>query len=208
MVPCDDTSSSDYWCCGSSKDCCGTPAAIKIAQVLGEPTTTSSASTAGSTTTSSPTGSQPSSQQSSGPSTMSTGAKAGIGVGVSVGVIAVGGFLVFLFRRRTNKAAGKGSILLISQPLSLWSLTQEAFMRCRHLGILRNTSCRHGQRKGMNYRRNGEEWYKYSTMKPVRVPYSHLTVTLRYLINRQCVLLRLGLRHPSVHVYFHLTPWN
>lgn len=102
MVPCDNTTSSDYWCCGTSRDCCGTSRAIKIPQFPGQSTTTSTASTATSTATSSPSSSQSSSQSSSASSGIGTSAKAGIGVGV--GVIVVGGLLVFLFRRRTNKA--------------------------------------------------------------------------------------------------------
>lgn len=105
MTPCDNTSSSDYWCCGTSRDCCDTPKAIKIPQTLGESTSSSASSSPTSTPTTAKTTS-PSPRPASEATGISTGAKAGIGVGVgAAGVIGIGGLLFLYLRRRRNKPA-------------------------------------------------------------------------------------------------------
>lgn len=116
MTPCDGTSNSSTWCCGSSSSCCGTDSVISIAQTLGLglPTTTTTSSstrtpiptttaTTATTTTNTPT--SQSSVSTSSSSSLSSGAKAGIGVGVSlgsIGIIATALGLFFLRRRRVS----------------------------------------------------------------------------------------------------------
>ncbi|OKL58595.1 hypothetical protein UA08_06286 [Talaromyces atroroseus] len=118
LTPCDGTSNSSTWCCGSGNTtCCDTAEAITLAQVFSgtattTATTSSSTSSATSTITSSSSAASTSSTStstpspSSAPSELSSGAKAGVGVGVAVGGIAIiFGVLLFFLRRRQRTAS-------------------------------------------------------------------------------------------------------
>lgn len=93
MTPCDDTRDSETWCCGLTKDCCNTNAAVTLALPFkGTTSQTSSSISSESSTTSSgpaPTNTTSSEDQSTNKGGLSTGAKAGIGVGASIGALAI-----------------------------------------------------------------------------------------------------------------------
>ncbi|KAL4882156.1 hypothetical protein BJY04DRAFT_217478 [Aspergillus karnatakaensis] len=119
LTPCDGTDNSTEWCCGKNADCCGTDAAVTIANVL--PALASSSSTSPSSSTATPS-SAPESEadgasvdgnddnvnnsQSSGE--LSTGAKAGIGVGAAAAAL-LGVAVVVYWVRRRRRAKGTGA---------------------------------------------------------------------------------------------------
>ena len=109
MTPCDGTSSSEKWCCGThNTDCCGTGQEIVLAASLGISSTSSTTSPSTSTPsqssqthTSSSSTSSPTA--SSSPSGLSTGAKAGIGIGsVGLAVLIVGTVFLFMFLKKKS----------------------------------------------------------------------------------------------------------
>ncbi|KAE9379836.1 hypothetical protein N431DRAFT_432220 [Stipitochalara longipes BDJ] len=121
MTPCDGTSTSATWCCGThNTNCCGTGQAIVLAAVLGSassssistsatpyPSTSTSQSGASFTPTPTPSPS-PTSLPSSG---LSTGAKAGIGIGsVALAALVAGAILLFFFKRKGSRRGGVDGI--------------------------------------------------------------------------------------------------
>jgi len=118
VTPCDNTSTSVWWCCGSSNACCSDTSLAKY-QVdnvfLGSISTSSLPSAASSSlqsSTNSPLAISSSSSPSPSPTAsasnndndaLSTGAKAGIGVGAAIGVIALVTLGVFIGRRTHKK---------------------------------------------------------------------------------------------------------
>lgn len=109
VTPCDGTANSTEWCCGSNvTSCCGTSSAIKIAQLLGASTSTSSTATVPSSTfTATATSNVAPSNHTSVPTTsvLSTGDKTGIGVGVAVGALALLAIATFYVKRRGKKGS-------------------------------------------------------------------------------------------------------
>jgi len=125
ITPCNGSSTSERWCCGSKTTCCTNnidvielPAtfngkAVTVSNKLASTRTTStgtSTPTAVTTSTNtSPTGSSMSQSTQSEKIGLSSGAKAGIGVGVTLGVLALVGAAFFVFKALSWRKNGRGT---------------------------------------------------------------------------------------------------
>ena len=108
LTPCDGSATSEYWCCGSSRSCCGTSDQVQINSTFASNATATASTSTTATPTATGTSSSSPTTTASASSGLSSGAKAGIGIGAAVGAIAVIAALVFFFRRRRNPRLSVG----------------------------------------------------------------------------------------------------